>query len=300
MQDSTITMSNLRADRLATLYFFRPLHRIVSGGAHRRIPILMYHSISETAEVNTHPYFQTETSPLMFEAHMKYLRDNQYTVIFPEDVVKLLSSNHSDETKYAVITFDDGYRDFYANAFPILKKYGMSATVYLPTAFIRSQPEPFKGKNCMTWNEVRELQREGVRFGSHTVTHPVLRFLPGAELEREIRCSKETLENELSAPVPSFAYPFAFPEEDRAFTRRLRDLLEECGYENGVSTVIGSVHALEDKFFLKRLPANSWDDPALLQAKLEGDYDWLRRPQYLKKWIQKRSEQPNNPTGSSN
>ena len=255
----------------------------------------MYHSISELDGGNRHPYFETATSPAMFEAHMKYLHDNQYAVISPEDVVALLDSDHNetDQRKYAVITFDDGYRDFYTNAFPTLKKYGMSATVYLPTAYIQQQPRPFKNTECMTWSEVRELTAAGIKFGSHTVTHPQLRFSSDSDLKNEIRKSKDAIENELGSAVQSFAYPYAFPEQDRNFTRRLRNVLEEAGYDNGVSTVIGSTHTLEDKFFMKRLPANSWDDMALFEAKLKGDYDWLRQPQYWKKWVGERSDRQN-------
>ena len=283
MQGSTITMANFRADRFATLYFFRPIRSIVSGDGNWRIPILMYHSIGETEGEGRHPYFRTETSPLAFETHIKYLHDNRYTVISPEDVVGLLGSGRVDTKKYAVVTFDDGYRDFYTNAFPILDKYRMSATVYLPTAYIQSHSHLFKGKECMTWDEVREMHAAGIKFGSHTVSHPQLELLSDADLRREIRTSKDAIEAELGTPVRSFAYPYAFPEQNHKFTGRLRDLLEESGYENGVSTIVGSTHSLEDKFFLKRLPANSCDDTAFLEAKLLGDYDWLHAAQYFYK-----------------
>lgn len=280
-------MPSIRADRIATLYFFRPLHRIASGRIARRIPILMYHSISDSEADGRHPYFDTRTSPRVFEQHMKFLRDNNYTVISPEAVVAQFDQKGFDDRKCAVITFDDGFRDFYTNAFPILSESGFTATMYLPTAYIQQQTQSFKGIDCLSWNEVRELHRAGMQFGSHTVTHPVLKQIPHAELETEVGRSKQTIEQELGAAVTSFAYPYAFPEEDRAFTGRLRDALENAGYQNGVSTVIGSTHAPEEKFFMKRLPANSWDDPALLEAKLAGDYDWLRAPQYLQKWGKK-------------
>jgi peptidoglycan/xylan/chitin deacetylase (PgdA/CDA1 family) len=285
MHDGADTVANIRTDRIATLYFFRPLHRLTSGSGDRRIPILMYHSIAKTQGANRHPYFDTETSVRTFEAHMKYLHDNKYDVISPEDVITLLSTGQVEARKCVVITFDDGYRDFYIHAFPILHKYGMSATVYLPSAYIQHQPQPFKGKACMTWSEVRELHKAGIRFGSHTVTHPQLKVLTDRDLEKELCFSKTAIEDELGAPVRSFAYPYAFPEQDCDFIRRLRNLLGEAGYENGVSTVIGSVHTVEDKYFLKRLPTNSWDDISLFRAKLDGDYDWLRGPQYIKKWM---------------
>ena len=285
-------MSSLRADRLGTLYLVRPWRRLVAGRNNMRIPILMYHSISELSETNAHPYFETRTSPDVFETQMKYLCDKGYSTISPADVLALLSSGQADTKKKIVITFDDGFRDFYTHAFPILQKYGLNATVYLPTAYINQRTKLFFGKECMTWSEVRELNKLGVAFGSHTVTHATLKLLSEPDLEREIRCSKDTIENELGSSIYSFAYPYAFPEQDRAFLHRLRDALRGAGYQNGVSTVIGSVQSLEERFFMKRLPANSWDDLKFFQAKIEGNYDWVHNPQYLKKLIRQRPTEP--------
>ena len=280
-------MARIRTDRAATLYLIRPLRRCIPSRESLRIPILMYHSISESECQNLHPYFVTETSVQVFETHMKFLSDNGYQTITTEDVVALLNSPQKLTGKNVVITFDDGYRDFYRNAFPILNKYGYRATVYLPTAYINQRVHTFKGKECMTWAEVRELREVGILFGSHTVSHPQLRFVSLPDLEYEVKVSKDTIEDEIGEPIRSFAYPYAFPEGDSAFIHRLRDLLGTCGYKNGVSTVIGSSHSLEDHFFLRRLPANSKDDLALFRAKLEGDYDWLHTAQYLKKLLTK-------------
>lgn len=278
-------LSHLRTDRIATLYFVGPLRRYMPLHRSLRIPVLMYHSVSETNGNNVHPYFVTETSTLTFAAHMKFLHENGYKTITTEELVALLDSGQKDVGRYVVITFDDGYQDFYTNAFPILSRYGFRATVYLPTAYIHQRARTFRGKPCMNWTEVRELHEAGMLFGSHTVNHPQLRFAALPELEYEVKVSKETIENELGAAIRSFAYPFAFPEDDLAFAHRLRDLLGVCGYQNGVCTAIGSSRSSEDRFFLKRLPANSWDDTALFRAKLEGNYDWLHIAQYFYKKI---------------
>jgi peptidoglycan/xylan/chitin deacetylase (PgdA/CDA1 family) len=280
-------MLHLRADRFVSLYGVRPVRRVFSRRSYAQIPILMYHSISTSLYESIHPYFETNTSPEVFDSQMKYLSEEGYSTISPSDVVALLHSGARDARKKVVITFDDGFRDFYTDAAPILKKYGLNATMYLPTAFIDQAGKPLLGKECLSWSEVRELYSIGMAFGSHTVTHPTLKFLPEIDLEREIRVSKETIENELGVSIDSFAYPYAFPEQDPAFAHRLRDLLKSSGYDNGVSTVIGSVQNLEERFFLRRLPVNSWDDLKFFRAKLDGDYDWLRIPQYLKKLIRR-------------
>src|SRR5439155_15033721 len=103
------------------------------------------------------------------------------------------------------------------DGFPTLSKLGFNATVFLPTGYIGRVARTFKGKKCLTWNEVRELHRAGVEFGSHTVTHPRLTSLTVKEIEHEIRSSKDTIEDELGARVRAFAYPYAFPEADVPF-----------------------------------------------------------------------------------
>jgi peptidoglycan/xylan/chitin deacetylase (PgdA/CDA1 family) len=282
-ESSATQSSALRVDRLVSLRVVRPLRRISSSPAALRIPILMYHSISEPGADSRHPYFGTVTSPAVFEQQMRYLHENGFQTLSPADVFANGETSIRIVRKPVIITFDDGFRDFYTNAQPILAKYGFTAIVYLPTAYIQKTTTTFKGLDCLTWNEVRELSRAGVLFGSHTVTHPVLKEVAHDQLEAELRDSKTTIENELGFAIDSFAYPYAYPQHNREFVQRLRSVLIDAGYQNGVSTIIGSTHGIEDRFCLKRLPANSWDDPTFFAAKLDGDYDWLGNVQYLSK-----------------
>jgi peptidoglycan/xylan/chitin deacetylase (PgdA/CDA1 family) len=114
-----------------------------------------------------------------------------------------------------------------------------------------------------------------MHFGSHTVNHPKLYDLSWPEIESETTVSKERIQQELQEEVTSFAYPYAFPQEDRRFTQRLAGVLRKAGYRHCATTVIGRPQAGDDPFCLKRLPANSGDDQRLLAAKLNGAYDWL-------------------------
>jgi hypothetical protein len=128
-------MQTLRLDRFATLSLFQPLRRRIARGA-GRIPILMYHSISETQNAGAHPYYQTTTAPKVFAEHMQFLRENNYHVIGLGDAVKEIEGPARGSAKCVVMTFDDGFGDFYTQAFPLLNHYGFSATVFLPTAYI--------------------------------------------------------------------------------------------------------------------------------------------------------------------
>ncbi len=271
-----------RADRLATLYVFHPLQSL-RPAATAGVPILMYHRVSDVDESGLHPYYQTVTTPRVFANHMEFLRQGQYQAITLADAVSLTQSAGRSRDNAVAITFDDGYQDFYTHAFPILNKYGFTATVYLPTSYIGETAQRFKGAECLTWTQVRELRKAGIHFGSHTVTHPQLKGLKAEEVRTEVRSSKATIEDKLGSPVTSFAYPYAFPETDRLFRQRLRAVLQEIGYENGVSTIIGTADRAGDRFFMKRLPINSGDDRRFFQAKLAGAYDWLHTLQYASK-----------------
>lgn len=278
-------MTQLRADRVATLFLFQPFSRMRRAGKILRVPILMYHSISRSEEKGIHPYYQTVTSPEIFADHIRGLHDCGYRTSSLGEIATQMRTADGNLEKTVVITFDDGYQDFHRAAFPVLSQYGYSATVFLPTAYIGEDGRKFNGRDCLNWSEVRELAKAGVEFGSHTVTHPQLWNVSRETIRREIGESKAAIEQNLGKAVKSFSYPYALPEPDRSFTRFVRETLVETGYENGVSTVIGLASAKDDLFFMKRLPANSGDDQRLLCAKLEGAYDWLHAAQYAWKAV---------------
>lgn len=249
-----------------------------------RVPILMYHSISENLFGMSHPYYHINILPEVFSQQMRWLRHEGYRTIDLRDAWACLEAG-TDLSKSVVITFDDGYRDFYTDGFEVLKQCGFSATIFLATDRIQNVPARIAGADYLTWKDVRELHAEGIHFGSHTVTHADMRSLGPDQIEYELGRSKEIIEQTLGAPAGLFSYPFAFPEEDENFTRFLEDLMENLGYELGVSTILGRAGRKNKKFFLPRLPVNNWDDTEMLRAKLEGGYDWLHWPQLIKKSI---------------
>lgn len=215
---------------------------------------------------------------------MRQLAREGYKTIDLTRAVELLADGRLPAEKSVVITFDDGFNNFYTQAFPALREYGFTAAVFLPTAFIGAVRRSFKGTACMTWDEVRELRKAGITFGSHTVNHPELIELPVQEVRRELRDSKIELEQQLGEPVTTFAYPYAFPRGNRRFAQAFTEFLVQLGYACCVTTELGRVRPGDDPYRLKRLPANSLDDPALFRAKLEGGYDWLAVPQaFIKK-----------------
>jgi peptidoglycan/xylan/chitin deacetylase (PgdA/CDA1 family) len=288
----------MRLDRFLTLWLFRPWRALVPATG-PRLPVLMYHSISDDPEPTFSPYYKVCTSPKRFAEQMQWLADDGYRGVTLSEGLAALRKEESDKEhgperktdsikdshsalqnqKRVAITFDDGFRDFHTAAAPILRKHGFTATMYLPTAFIGDERKSFKGRECLTWEEVRELQSGGMEFGSHTVNHPVLVKLDWPEIETELRDSKATLERRLGETTRAFAYPFAFPQANRPFCTRFLEVVQATAYESCVTTDIGTFKSGNNPLQVKRLPANSADDKALFRAKLAGAYSWIAGPQ---------------------
>lgn len=272
-----------RIDRLATVYLCHPIARLTGWSSKYCVPILTYHSISENLFGKVHPYHQINTPVSIFAAQMKWLRHAGYRTISLSELMNAFETTQ-DLSKTVALTFDDGYQDFYTDAFPLLRQCGFTATVFLATDRIRDRSVRVEGADYLTWKEVRELHSEGITFGSHSVTHADLRSLVPEQIDYELGYSKESIEQRIGAPIESFSYPFALPEEDGDFIRYLADALENVGYVNGVSSTIGRAKPKDARFFLPRLSVNSWDDIELLRAKVEGGYDWLHWPQWFYKF----------------
>jgi peptidoglycan/xylan/chitin deacetylase (PgdA/CDA1 family) len=259
----------------------------------RRLPILMYHSIAAQDESRVNAYYRLCTSPAAFRQQMQVLQATGYRGLDLKSALAGWSDaaspghNAAADQRVAAITFDDGFRNFYTDALPILEEFGFRATMYLPTAFIGEERRQFNGTDCLTWNEVRDAQRRGMHFGTHTVSHAKLYAMAWPQIESELRDSRAQLEDHLAAPVDAFAYPYAFPEADRSYCDRFCTLLKDAGYRSSVTTVVGRAAPGDDPLRLRRLPVNGADDPRLLEAKLSGAYDWLRWPQRAaKQWKQ--------------
>lgn len=153
-----------------------------------------------------------------FEAQMKYLSENGYTTIFASDI-----KNANKYKKPIVITFDDGYKDVYTNAFPILKKYNLKANVYMISGWIN-------GDVYMTEEMTKEMANSPlIEIGSHTVNHKALATLSDSEIETELKDSKSTLEKMVNKNIDVIAYPTG------SYDSRVLNIAEKY-YKYGLST----------------------------------------------------------------
>jgi peptidoglycan/xylan/chitin deacetylase (PgdA/CDA1 family) len=271
----------MRADRVITLGVVNPIINLLRFPPENKLPIIMYHSISSNAE-KVHPYFRTNTSPTAFRHHLEIMRSEGYTFVTPVELKTRFSSNRPWlGRKCLLLTFDDGFFDFYSEAFPILAEFGASAIAYLPVGYIGTENAGFTGNKHLSWQQASELAQAGIAFGSHSISHSKLSKLSISRVREEIIDSKKEIEDRIGFAVESFSYPYAFPSGNMRFINELEGILIEGGYSWGVSTRIGRAHSKDNRYFLRRLPMNDMDDIALVKAKLGGAYDWLGMPQLI-------------------
>lgn len=209
------------------------------------VPIAMYHSVHPDAL----PENRLVVSPETFDRQMRFLKSHQYNVLPLEAVANLVKEGKKIPYKTIAITFDDGYKDNYIYAFPILKKYSLPATVFVIV-------EEVGRADRLSWDEIKEMQDTGIiTFDSHAVgPEPLVNIKSAQELKKQIFDSKRILEEKLGRKVTAFSYP------EGRFNAKIRQLVIDAGYKLAVTTSPGKRFANDDIFSLKRLRISSTSD----------------------------------------
>lgn len=207
------------------------------------LPILMYHGVDARPSVVT-------LHPDRFRWQIEWLNKCGYNGISLGELVRCIAAGESFPARAVVLTFDDGYQNLYTEAFPILRQYGFSATVFLVAGFCNkdnrwpSQPLNIPTMKLLTWEQIGEMARFGIEFGSHTINHPRLDRLPANTLHHEVVMSKVILEDRLGRPITTFAYPYGqYSEVVRDAVRNTYDLA--CGTQLGLATPTSDPYVLE-------------------------------------------------------
>ncbi len=223
--------------------------------------ILTYHSVSEGDS-------PVKVSPALFAQQMEWLvaRENVINVASLSDLMDHWGDLDFLTPRTVILTFDDGYADFYTNAAPVLLKHKLPATVFLPTSFVGStnawpgQPSWVKEEPLMNWQQIQELADAGFDFGSHTVSHPDLTALPPEEIEHELVESKRLIEERAGQNiVEHFCYPYG------KWNSAVRDATVRH-YRSACSTIAGTVRDTDDHRLLPRVDAHYLRDPRWFRA----------------------------------
>lgn len=235
---------------------------IVLPGA---VPILMYHAISEKAARRFLPF---AVAPKEFESHIRFLRVERYTTYTVSGYLRALDTGKL-AAKPIVLTFDDGFADFFETVMPVLMNNAMTATLYAvsgavggTSGWLSSSGE--ENRPLMNWPQLASIAKSGIEIGAHSVTHPALDLVPLKIARAEIAGSKKTLEDRLGMPVQSFAYPYGY------YSRKIRDIVEEEGFSSACAVNYAASSAAEDRFLLSRQIVRRGTTLAGLAAILES------------------------------
>lgn len=214
------------------------------------LSVLTFHSLDDGTSV-------ISFSPRVFRRGMAGLHENCYQTLSLVEAVDYLRRGAPFPNRSFVITFDDGCQTVYDEAFPVLQRYGMSATVFLTvgekgTARPAGRLPSLNDRSMLTWRQIREMQRWGIAFGAHTLTHPDLTRSPVDRIEAEVRDSKAIIEDALGVRVDCFAYPYG------RYDYRSRDIVRQhfacaCSDELGLITTRSDPYGLErvDAYYLR-------------------------------------------------
>jgi peptidoglycan/xylan/chitin deacetylase (PgdA/CDA1 family) len=206
------------------------------------VPILMYHYISAPPAGADAVRTDLSLTPELFEVQLKYLVEQGYQSITLSDLVMALLTGSSLPPKPIIITLDDGYRDAYTNAYPLLTKYHIKATIFVITSQIDANNPDY-----ITWAQVAEMSNHDIDIESHSVNHPDMRNRDVAFIHYELSASKQAIEARTGRTVRFFCYPSG------DYDANVINLLPGEGYWAAVTTVQGIEQKSGNRYELLRL-----------------------------------------------
>jgi peptidoglycan/xylan/chitin deacetylase (PgdA/CDA1 family) len=226
-----------------------------------RVPILMYHYISEPPPDADIYRRDLSVSPQNFEAQLQWLAQNGYTPIRLYDLLYALTLGWPLPERPVILTFDDGYADAYEHAFPLLQKYGFKGTFFVVTEFVdRGLP------GYLTWPQIEEMSAAGMDIEPHSKTHPDLRRRDHEFLIWQILGSAQTVAAHVGHTPRFFAYPAGH------YDAAVLDVLKEIDMWGAVAVTQGTIHASDAPYELKRVRMRYTDSLPVFVFKLNWDF----------------------------
>ena len=215
-------------------------NKILLGPGDVLIPILMYHHVSPYSAGSEYA-----VSLDQFRRQMQWLQEQGYQTILVSDMVEAVKDGKLLPLKPIILTFDDGFKDVYENAFPLLTEFGFTATIYLIEDVINKHP-------YMTDEMVETLITAGWEIGNHSKSHA---HLPTSrDLENEVCLSRARLIERFNQPFESFAYPYA-AKDDKSI-----QAVKDCGYTSSAGNGSFTIQTEERLFFFSRREIKSYFD----------------------------------------
>lgn len=212
-----------------------------NSGRSVRVPILMYHYIGNNPNPADKARDSLSVAPDKFDNQLGYLAKNGYNPISLDTLYAALKGKAALPSRPVILTFDDGYIDFYINAFPILRKYNFHAISFIPTGLMNQG-------YYMSWSQIKEIDSSGlVIFQAHTVNHLNLPSLPISKVRYQLAESKRILEAQLGKPINFLAYPYG--TSNQAIWEQVR----QVGFLGAVGTWGGKVESEGNIFNMPRI-----------------------------------------------
>ncbi len=238
------------------------------------VSVLMYHQVGPFASPKLHRAGYCHVR--RFRAQMAWLRRFRYNVIGLDHLLDGLYGDATLPPRAVVLTFDDGYENFREHAWPVLRRHGFPATVFVVANHIGGRAEWLGDGQAkaplMDADTLRSLSAEGVSFGSHTLSHPRLSRLDEATQRREIHESKVRLEALLGVPVRHFCYPYG------DYDARSRALVAEAGYASGLTCIRGAANTADGAHEIPRKAISYGDNLVGFLWKLHCKHARKDRP----------------------
>lgn len=221
------------------------------------VSILMYHQVAPfPRRPKAHRAVYCDVG--RFAWQMGWLKHAGYHVISLDEAWQGLFAGKPLPPRAVVLTFDDGYENFAEHAWPILRKHGFPATVFLVSSLIGAKADWLDDMGerpaLMSKDTIRRLHAEGVTFGSHAVTHVRLSQQTPDEQRRQIAGSKAGLEDLLGAAVRHFCYPYG------DYDTHCRDLVAEAGYRTGLTCIRGAANTANNAYEIPRKAISHGDN----------------------------------------
>ena len=207
--------------------------------------ILIYHKVGDSRTPTTN------VSIKQFKQQMEYLYKNSYKILPLETVVEMIKHNKNLPRKSVVITFDDGYRSVYKNAFPIIKKYGYPITVFLPTEAIEKRYPDY-----MTMKMIKIMMKYGADFESHSYSHPRMAYKPKGWMNKQY---KNWIKDELTKSIAFFEKylgykPYAFAIPYGEYNKAVINIAKKIGFRAILTQDTGAVDKFTPLYLLPREP----------------------------------------------